>query len=106
MEAILDAGAKPIIVGVDETLNMCPLDLKKKISRKTKAIIPVHMLGVPANLKKILKISKKKKIKVISDNCESMGAKINNKFINQFVDIEIFSLDFGNYLWRRRFNIN
>jgi 8-amino-3,8-dideoxy-alpha-D-manno-octulosonate transaminase len=95
VEAILDAGAKPIIVGVDETLNMCPLDLKKKISRKTKAIIPVHMLGVPANLKKILKISKKKKIKVISDNCESMGAKINNKFINQFVDIEIFSLDFG-----------
>ena len=95
VEAILDTGAKPIIVEVDKTLNMCPIDLKKKITRKTKAIVPVHMLGVPVDLKNILALSKKKKIKVISDNCESMGAKFNKKYINQLVDVEIFSLDFA-----------
>ena len=53
------------------------------------------MLGVPADLKNIIKISKAKKIKIISDNCESMGAKFDNKFINELVDVEIFSLDFA-----------
>ena len=95
IEAILDTGAKPVIVGVDDTLNMCPNDLKKKITKKTKVIIPVQMLGVPADLKNIIKISKAKKIKIISDNCESMGAKFDNKFINELVDVEIFSLDFA-----------
>lgn len=95
VEVILDVGAKPIIVEVDETLNMCSKDLKKKITTKTKAIIPVHMLGVPVNLKEILAIAKEKKIKIISDNCESMGAKFNKKYINQIVDVEIFSLDFA-----------
>ena len=95
IEAILDTGAKPVIVGVDDTLNMCPNDLKKKITKNTKVIIPVQMLGVPADLKNIIKISKAKKIKIISDNCESMGAKFDNKFINELVDVEIFSLDFA-----------
>ena len=53
------------------------------------------MLGVPVDLKNILALSKKKKIKLISDNCESMGAKFNKKYINQLVDVEIFSLDFA-----------
>ena len=40
---------------------MCPIDLKKRITKKTKAIIPVHMLGFSANMKEIIKICKKKK---------------------------------------------
>ena len=94
VEAILDTGAKPIIVDIDNTLNMCPKDLKKKISKRTKVIIPVHMLGFPADLEKIIDISMKKGIKIISDNCESMGAKYK-KYINNFVDVEVFSLDFA-----------
>ena len=57
IEAILDVGAKPILCNVDETLNMCPKDLKKIITKKTKAIIPVHMLGVPCEMEQILKIA-------------------------------------------------
>ena len=95
VEAILDTGAKPIIVDIDNTLNMCPKDLKKKISKRTKVIIPVHMLGFPADLEKIIDISMKKGIKIISDNCESMGAKYKKKYINNFVDVEVFSLDFA-----------
>ena len=95
VEAIIDTGAKPIIVDTDESLNMCSKDLKKKISRKTKAIIPVHMLGVPADLNKIIKVAKEKKIKIISDNCEAMGSMYKKKYINHYVDVEIFSLDFA-----------
>lgn len=61
VEAILDIGAKPIITQINETLNMCPIDLKKKITTKTKAIIPVHMLGVSCQIDEIKKIAKKKK---------------------------------------------
>ena len=52
IEAILDTGAIPRITSIDESLNMCPIDLKKKINKKTKVIIPVHMLGFSADLKK------------------------------------------------------
>ena len=51
VEAILALGAKPIITDVDQSLNMCVNDLKKKISKKTKLIIPVPMLGNPCDMK-------------------------------------------------------
>ena len=60
IEAILDIGAIPKIVDIDESLNMCPIDLRKKITKKTKVIIPVHMLGFPADLKQIKLEAKKK----------------------------------------------
>jgi len=59
VEAILDIGAIPKIVNVDLSLNMDPYDLEKKISKKTKAVIPVHMLGFSCDLDKINTICKK-----------------------------------------------
>ena len=56
VEAIIDVGAIPIITEINDTLNMCPKDLKKKITRKTKAIIPVHMLGVSVEIDEIKKL--------------------------------------------------
>jgi|TARA_Y100000294_G_scaffold177252_1_gene202025 8-amino-3,8-dideoxy-alpha-D-manno-octulosonate transaminase len=79
VEAIVDLGAKPVLVNIDETLNMCPKDLEKKITKKSKVIMPVHMLGVAADMKEINKIAKKKKLIVIDDNCEALGAKWNKK---------------------------
>ncbi len=95
IEAILDIGAVPIITNIDDTLNMCPKDLKKKITKKTKAVIPVHMLGFAADMKQIKKICKSKKIPILEDNCESVGAKLNNKFLGTLGDIGVFSFDFG-----------
>ncbi len=95
IEAILDVGATPIITNIDDTLNMCPVDLKKKITSKTKAVIPVHMLGFAANMDKIISICKKKKIPILEDNCESVGAKLKNKFLGTLGDIGVFSFDFG-----------
>ncbi len=95
IEAILDLGAIPIMANVDESLNMNPEDLKKIITKKTKAIIPVHMLGVPAKLDQIIKIAQKKKIKILEDNCEAVGGKYNKKFLGTIGDIGVFSFDFG-----------
>ena len=65
VEAIVESGAKPVCTQIDNTLNMCPDDLLKKISKKTKAIILVHMLGSPGNVAKIKKICKRKNIYLI-----------------------------------------
>ena len=95
VEAIMDVGAKPVITEIDETLNMCPIDLKKKISKKTKAIIPVHMLGVSVEIDKIKKIAKENSLIVIDDNCEALGAKWNNKILGNQFDMCAWSFDNG-----------
>ena len=97
VEAILDVGAIPVIVNVDHNLNIDISEIKKKITKKTKAIIPVHMLGHSCEIKKIVNICNKK-IKIIEDNCESVGAKYNEAFLGTIGDIGIFSFDHGKIL--------
>ncbi|MDC0369941.1 DegT/DnrJ/EryC1/StrS family aminotransferase [Pelagibacteraceae bacterium] len=95
VEAIIETGAKAVVVNVDKSLNMCPLDLEKKINKKTKVIIPVHMLGVSAKMSQIMKIAKKYKLKVLEDNCESMGAKYKKNYLCNIGDAGVVSFDFG-----------
>ena len=98
VEAILDVGAKPVIVNVDQNLNIKISELKKKITNKTKAVIPVHMLGLSCEMNEILRICKKSNIKVIEDNCESVGGKFGNKYLGTIGDVGIFSFDHGKIL--------
>ncbi len=95
IEAIIDVGAKPVLVNIDKTLNMDIKDLKKKITKKTKVVLPVHMLGYPCDMQNIKKICKQKKIKILEDNCESIGGKYEKKFLGTIGDIGVLSLDFG-----------
>lgn len=95
VEAIVDIGAKPVITEIDQTLNMCPVDLEKKITKKTKAIMPVHMLGVSVKIDEIKKIAKKNKIIVIDDNCEALGARWKNKPLGSQFDACTWSFDNG-----------
>ena len=95
VEAIVESGAKPICTEIDETLNMCAKDLKKKITKKTKAVIVVHMLGVPANLQKIKKICKERNILLIEDTAWGIGAKFKNKYLGNYGDIGTYSFDFA-----------
>lgn len=94
-EAIIESRAKPIFTEIDDTLNMCPKDLIKKITKKTKAVIVVHMLGVPANLKDIQKICKKKNILLIEDTAWGCGGKYENTYLGTYGDIGTFSFDFA-----------
>lgn len=81
-EAIIFVGATPIFVDVDSrTFNMDPKLLEKSITKKTKAVIPVHLHGNPVDLDKILKITKSKKIPVIEDAAQAHGAKYKGKII-------------------------
>ena len=95
IESILMTGAKPVIVDTDNTLGMCPKDLQKKITKKTKCIMPVHMLGKSCNMDEIKKISKLKKIPIVEDACEALGVKYKNKFIGTLGEMGFFSFDFG-----------
>ena len=70
-------------------------EVKKKISKKTKVIIPVHMLGQTSDIYKLKKVIKNKKIKILEDNCEAIGAKFFKKFAGTVGDIGVFSFDFG-----------
>jgi 8-amino-3,8-dideoxy-alpha-D-manno-octulosonate transaminase len=98
VEAIVESGAKPICTEIDHTLNMCPKDLIKKITKKTKAVIVVHMLGVPANLHEIKKICKKHRLILIEDTAWGIGGKYKNKFLGTIGDIGTFSFDFAKTL--------
>ena len=95
IESIMSIGAIPKIVDVDDSLNMCPIKLEKAISKKTKCIMPVHMLGAPARMDKISKIGEIKKIPIVEDACESLGACFKNKKTGSIGLSGFFSLDFG-----------
>lgn len=95
VEAILDCGATPVLVNIDETLGMDSQELEKVITIKTKVIIPVHMLGVACQMDKIMAIAKKHKLLVLEDNCESLGAKWGKKYLGYQANFSAISLDFG-----------
>lgn len=75
----------------ENTLGLNPLTVDLNINRKTKAIIPIHYGGLPCKIEEILSIAKRKKIFLIEDAAESLGASINKKMIGTFGDLSIFS---------------
>jgi dTDP-3-amino-2,3,6-trideoxy-4-keto-D-glucose/dTDP-3-amino-3,4,6-trideoxy-alpha-D-glucose/dTDP-2,6-dideoxy-D-kanosamine transaminase len=89
--AIVNAGAKPCFVDVDEFYLMNSNLLENKINNKTKAIIPVHLYGQSCNMKNINKIAKKNNLYVIEDCAQSHGATYNNKTTGSLGDIGCFS---------------
>ncbi|MEE4241240.1 MAG: DegT/DnrJ/EryC1/StrS family aminotransferase [Desulfopila sp.] len=92
-EAILDVGAVPVFTEIDETLNMDPEDLRKKISPKTKCIIPVHMLGSSARIAEIVALAQEHKIPVLEDTAQAAGGKVNGKSLGTFGKCGTFSFD-------------
>jgi len=95
VEAIIESKAIPICTEIDETLNMDLDDLKKKVTSKTKAVIVVHMLGVPSNIEKISKFCKEKNIYLIEDTAWGCGGKLKEKLLGTWGDISTFSFDFA-----------
>ena len=92
-EAILEVGAAPVFTEVDATLNMDPADLKKKITAKTKCIIPVHMLGAQARIETIVEIATQHGIPVLEDTAQAAGGRIKGKHLGSFGACGTFSLD-------------
>jgi len=91
-EAVVSNGLKPIFCDVNLfDYSICLEDLKKKITKKTRAIIVVHLYGNPSNLVGIRKIIKKKKIKILEDCAQAHGTKLGKKHVGTFGDIGTFS---------------
>ena len=95
IEAIIESGATPVCTEIDRTLNMDIDDLNARITSKTKAVIVVHMLGIPSKVNEISKICKEKNIYLIEDTAWGCGGKIENKFLGTWGDIGTFSFDFA-----------
>jgi len=95
---VLFVGAKPVIVDVDPiTWNINPQEIKKAITKKTKAIIPVHLYGSVCNIEEIIEIAQENNLFVIEDATESLGATCKNRQTGTFGDFGCFSFN-GNKL--------
>lgn len=89
---VIANGAMPVFVDVDpETFQIDPAKIEAKITPRTKAIIPVHILGLPANMPQILAIAQKHKLAVIEDACQAHLAEINHQKVGTFGDAGCFS---------------
>ncbi len=91
--AVLQAGFKPVFVDVKrETLNIDPDKIEAAITKRTRAIMPVHLMGKPADMDRIMAIAKKHKLYVIEDAAEAHGAEYKGKKIGAIGDMACFSL--------------
>ncbi len=96
---LVQAGLKPKFVDIDpSTLNLSIKDLKKKITKKTKAIMAVHVLGNSTNMTNLMQIIKKKKLILIEDTCESLGSKYKNKSLGTFGEFGTFSFYYSHQI--------
>lgn len=93
-QAISATGAYPVACEINEsTLTIDLVDARKKITKKTKAIMPVHYSGSPGELDEIYEFAKENNLRVIEDAAHAFGSKYKNKLIGSFGDIVCFSFD-------------
>ena len=91
--AVINAGLRPVLVDIEPSKSTISLnDLKNKITKKTKIIMPVHLYGSVVDINKIKKIIKKKNIYIIDDCSQAHGAYLGNKRVGSLADISCFSL--------------
>lgn len=91
-EAIARVGAVPIFVDVKEdTFNISPELIEEKITKKTKAIIPVHLFGQPAEMDAIIELGRKHQLIIIEDACQALGASYKGNPVGSLGDIGCFS---------------
>ncbi|MCD6086727.1 MAG: DegT/DnrJ/EryC1/StrS family aminotransferase [Candidatus Hydrothermae bacterium] len=92
LEAIVYTGATPVFVDIDPTTyNMDPAKLRKVITNRTRAIVPVHLYGQPADMNPILELAEKYDLKVIEDACQAHGALYRGKRAGAIGDAAAFS---------------
>ena len=91
ISAIINSGAKPRLVDISNDYLINTKQLKNLINKRTKAIIPVHLYGLPCNMSEIIKISKKFNIDIIEDCAQAQGAKFKNKYVGTFGRFGCFS---------------
>jgi dTDP-4-amino-4,6-dideoxygalactose transaminase len=91
--SVIFLGIVPVLAEIDESLTLDPEDIEKRITSRTKAIMPVHMLGNPCNMDKIMEVAKKHNLMVLEDCCQAAGASYHGKKVGTIGNIGAFSLN-------------
>jgi len=92
--SVLAVGAIPVIAEVDETLALDPEDVRRKITPNTRAIIPVHMVGRPANMQALLDIAREHDLMVLEDCCQADGGSYQGKRLGSWGNAGAFSFNY------------
>jgi 8-amino-3,8-dideoxy-alpha-D-manno-octulosonate transaminase len=93
--AVLAARATPVLAEVDESLTLDPQDVERRITPRTRAILPVHMRGAPAAMDALTAIAERNELVLVEDVCQAAGATFNGQRLGTFGDAGAFSLQFN-----------
>jgi 8-amino-3,8-dideoxy-alpha-D-manno-octulosonate transaminase len=93
--AVLATRALPVLAEVDESLTLDPADVERRLTPRTRAILPVHMRGAPAAMDELVAIAKKHDLVLIEDVCQAAGATYRGRRLGTFGDAGAFSLQFN-----------
>ena len=93
--AVLASRALPVLAEVDESLTLDPVDVERRITPRTRAILPVHMRGAPAPMTELTAIAKQHDLVLIEDVCQAAGATYRGRRLGTFGDAGAFSLQFN-----------
>src|SRR2546426_11590917 len=93
--AVLATRALPVLAEVDESLTLDPADVERRITSRTRAILPVHMRGAPAAMDELVALSKKHDLVLIEDVCQAAGATFRGRRLGTLGDAGAFSLQFN-----------
>ncbi len=93
-EAILSVGAIPVLANIDATLGLNATAVEKVITKRTKAIMPVHMCGAITDLAPLQELCKKHDLRLIEDACQAIGGTYNGKPLGTIGDVGCFSFDY------------
>lgn len=92
--AVTMAGAIPILADVDETLTLCAKSVEEKITPRTKAIMPVHIQGIPCNMDALCAVAKKHNLAIVEDACQADGGSYKGKRLGTIGDMGAFSFNY------------
>lgn len=94
IQAIVMTGAKPVFCDIEaDTLNMDIDDAARRISKNTRAIVPVHYCGLPCDMDRIMDLANRRKLRIIEDAAHAFGSRYKGKPIGSFGDVTCFSFD-------------
>ena len=92
--AVLGAGAIPVVADVDDSLTLCPKDVERRLTPHTRAIIPVHMVGLPCDMNKLMRLARKHDLLVLEDACQAVGGGYRGKRLGSIGHAGAFSFNF------------
>jgi dTDP-4-amino-4,6-dideoxygalactose transaminase len=92
--SVVAAGAVPVIAEIDESLGLDPADFERKITARTRAVIPVYMQGVPGRIAEILAIARRHKVLVVEDCAQCIGGRYHGKMVGTFGQVGEWSLNY------------